>query len=508
MVNIAHRATMIIAIAGMGVSTAVNADSKFESLRVGEVVGALQRGELVVECPDFQNVISQVVTTQTPGAGPNSVRIRGIRPVNGAGPLPLVDGMYPPATGVEVTVDNTSNVEQLVFVEALCGRPEFGAGGATIASVINLASRGFGKGYADCPPDYFATGGGYHAKGLQNAEDLQILSDYPFWSNGPPLSSRPDGLHEAPTGWGVDVDNSGDTDQLLTNYSYCLPNTSLLVRTKVESRFVGDNLVFHRQTARDNDYAIGIGVSGGPDVHDTTGAAWQPRENFGAGGWTFSSFFLDQGTIRPGGSLGHFFTRAPGTFSRSAAAGPAVEVKMALIITPSTTAAPPVNIVQAIEFYHAASDHYFITAIAKEISDLDNKVHPGWQRTGQSFKVYAAGSGGPPDRFPVCRFYGLPQAGLDSHFYTGGVLECLEVLTKFAGAWDIESGEVFQILIPDVDTGACPTGTIPVMRSWNQRTDSNHRYTIVAAIRDSMVKDHGHTPEGYGPNAVVFCALA
>ncbi len=497
MINVTHRAALIIAIAGASVSTMVDAViNDLESRSASAVVDARSFAELPLNCRDLQSVVSQTATT----SDTTSMTIRGIRPLNGGAPLPLVDGIYPPATGVQVSVFNASDDRQSINVQILCATPPpFGAG--TVAGVVNMSARSSGKGYADCPPGHFATGGGYSADGIQ------FRTDYPYWRDGPQLSQRLPGLQDGPTGWGVDVDNPGDTDRLQTSYAYCLDNTDLLVRTNVLPFFVGDNVAFFRQAARANDLAIGIGVSGGPDIHATTGATWQPREDFGASGYNFTSP-SDQYRVGPGGSIGRFFANISKTFARSAAAGPTVEVKMALIITPSAKAAPPVTIVQAVEFYHAASDHYFITSIAREISDLDTKVHPGWQRTGQSFNVYAAGSGGPIDRFPVCRYYGLPQAGLDSHFYTGGVHECLEVGAKFAGAWGLESGEVFQVLIPDPETGACPPGTIPVMRSWNQRTDSNHRYTIVEAIRDSMVNDHGHTAEGYGPKAVVFCAPA
>ena len=107
----------------------------------------------------------------------------------------------------------------------------------------------------------------------------------------------------------------------------------------------------------------------------------------------------------------------------------------------------------------------------------------------------------------MCRYYGLPAAGLDSHFYTASVLECLDVGAKFAGAWEIEGGEVFQVHFPNIVTGECPAGTIAVLRTWNQRTDSNHRYMTKLALRAQMLAE-GHGSEGYGPDGVAFCAPA
>ena len=39
------------------------------------------------------------------------------------------------------------------------------------------------------------------------------------------------------------------------------------------------------------------------------------------------------------------------------------------------------------------------------------------------------------------------------------------------------------ITLPDVATGACPPGAIPVYRLWNRRVDSNHRYVIDPSLR-------------------------
>jgi hypothetical protein len=48
---------------------------------------------------------------------------------------------------------------------------------------------------------------------------------------------------------------------------------------------------------------------------------------------------------------------------------------------------------------------------------------------------------------------------------------------------------------------------VPVYRVWNQRFDSNHRYTTSTAIRDQMVA-RGGVAEGYGPNAVALLRVA
>ena len=172
---------------------------------------------------------------------------------------------------------------------------------------------------------------------------------------------------------------------------------------------------------------------------------------------------------------------------------------------------PPVTIVQVDEFYHAGLRHYFITADAAEKQLLDDGVHPGWQRTGESFKAHAAGSKPGGSTSPVCRYYGDPLQGLDSHFYaasgkTEDTLECESVFVTFPSAWLLESDNVFQIHLPDTATGTCPGGTIPVYRLWNQRADSGHRYTTSEGIRDEMLVA-GYRAEGYGREGVVMCAV-
>jgi hypothetical protein len=73
-------------------------------------------------------------------------------------------------------------------------------------------------------------------------------------------------------------------------------------------------------------------------------------------------------------------------------------------------------------------------------------------------------------------------------------------------AWELETGDAFEVNDPNTQTGACPDGTIPVYRLWNGRVDSDHRYTTDATIRKQMIQQ-GYVAEGYGPSGVVMCAV-
>jgi hypothetical protein len=156
----------------------------------------------------------------------------------------------------------------------------------------------------------------------------------------------------------------------------------------------------------------------------------------------------------------------------------------------------------AIEYYHTAFDHYFITANPAEQAALDSGQLTGWVRSGFKFEVVDAGAQ-LAGTTPVCRFYGLPSAGLDSHFYSASPAECAAVKVQFAGVWQLESDEVFRAWLPTA-TGACAGGTKPVYRSWNQRRDSNHRYTTSPEVQFSQVLS-GWLPEGYNKEGVAMC---
>ena len=163
-----------------------------------------------------------------------------------------------------------------------------------------------------------------------------------------------------------------------------------------------------------------------------------------------------------------------------------------------TFIAPP-HTVSIVEFYSIARDHYFISASLSEIADLDHGVHPGWTRTGLSFKGFAAAGAGAG---PVCRFYIPPVLG-DSHFYSASPAACFQLPLDFP-TFTYETPDAFYIGSPDTVSGTCAVGTIPVYRVWNARADTNHRYLTSAPMRQQMVAA-GWIAEGYGPDAVIMC---
>lgn len=174
--------------------------------------------------------------------------------------------------------------------------------------------------------------------------------------------------------------------------------------------------------------------------------------------------------------------------------------------------------VTALEYYDAAHDHYFVSAAAPDIDALDSGITPGWQRTGEAFSVG-------PTRvsylgiewqylgLPVCRFYIPPEEG-DSHFFSASADECALVLQRYPD-FVLETDAAFYVALPNPTTGDCAAlpglidGDIPlnpVYRLWNQRADTNHRFTTSLQVRAEMI-GRGWVSEGYGPMGVVMCVL-
>jgi predicted dienelactone hydrolase len=138
------------------------------------------------------------------------------------------------------------------------------------------------------------------------------------------------------------------------------------------------------------------------------------------------------------------------------------------------------------EFYNVDLDHYFMAAWQGEVDIiLAGGAGPGWILTGESFKVFRQM---PPDTItnvnPVCRFYGVPAGGPNSHFFTASPGECEFV--KSAGGWFYE-GIGFNVF-PQQSDGRCPAGMLGVRRAYNDRfrnNDSNHRFST----SDSTMKE-------------------
>jgi uncharacterized delta-60 repeat protein len=152
-----------------------------------------------------------------------------------------------------------------------------------------------------------------------------------------------------------------------------------------------------------------------------------------------------------------------------------------------------------VEFYNTALGHYFITADMNEAAAIDaGAAGPGWERTGFGFRAWTATSGIAANAVPVCRFYGTPGVGPNSHFYTADPLEC--DATRNDPGWRYEEIAFYSVT---PQGGACPAGMQSVLRVYNNRfaqNDSNHRYTTNQSIYQAMQQQH------WLPEGVVLCS--
>lgn len=155
--------------------------------------------------------------------------------------------------------------------------------------------------------------------------------------------------------------------------------------------------------------------------------------------------------------------------------------------------------VVAVEYRHVAFNHYFVTAMAEEIGNLDSGVFAGWVRTGQHFNVYPSAT---PGSAPVCRFFTVAFPPASSHFYVSRGLGCEGTMAD--ENW-IYEGDVFHVALPDA-SGTCPVDAMPVHRLYNngQGGAPNHRFTTSEATRREMLAQ-GYIAEGSGIG-IGFCS--
>jgi murein DD-endopeptidase MepM/ murein hydrolase activator NlpD len=149
---------------------------------------------------------------------------------------------------------------------------------------------------------------------------------------------------------------------------------------------------------------------------------------------------------------------------------------------------------EIVEYYAPSLDHYFMTGFTDEEAALDAGTPiAGWKRTGGSFPAYSAPGGG---LSTVCRFFGTPGLGVNSHFYTAFDFECAAV--KQLVGWIFEAN-AFYIA---ANVSQCPASTRPVYRLYNNGMggEPNHRYTTSWPVIDAM-QTAGWILEG-----VAFCA--
>ncbi len=227
---------------------------------------------------------------------------------------------------------------------------------------------------------------------------------------------------------------------------------------------------------------------------------------------SFAVLVANTGSTSASWTLAFFDTRSLPNYSLSlktvddthSAVSVSTPASTSIDITPNSVQLLLGSSVTVVEFYNTNLDNYFITANAGEATAIDGgSAGPGWSRTGNTFK-----SGGSTS---VCRFYGSMSPGPNSHFYTADAGECdylkqLQATTPDTEKrWNFESLD-FMTTLPTVAgiNGACPTGTTPVYRAYNNGfahgVDANHRIaSSQAAIQQEVAR-------GWNDEGVAMCA--
>lgn len=162
----------------------------------------------------------------------------------------------------------------------------------------------------------------------------------------------------------------------------------------------------------------------------------------------------------------------------------------------------------ATEFYNTDLKHYFLTPDPAEAAFIDNGgAGPGWQRTGQSFKIWTMLGNNTGSGASVCRFYGSVSPGPNSHFFTlspgecGFLIELQERTPASVPRWNLE--EFSFVAAPPGPGGVCPSELAPIYRAYNngfaRGQDSNHRFVADRSLLAPLVS------EGWIDEGVAFC---
>jgi hypothetical protein len=163
-------------------------------------------------------------------------------------------------------------------------------------------------------------------------------------------------------------------------------------------------------------------------------------------------------------------------------------------------------LVRVTEFYNTVLDHYFITADEDEKGFVRNGgAGAGWVETGQSFAAWAPSV--TKESAFVCRFYGDPVKGPNSHFYSASTDECRFLLglqvrqPDDQPKWNSE-GYSFKVSLPD-DSQQCAAGLLPVHRAYNdgfaRGGDSNHRFVLDKSQLTPLLA------QGWKDEGIAFC---
>ena len=136
------------------------------------------------------------------------------------------------------------------------------------------------------------------------------------------------------------------------------------------------------------------------------------------------------------------------------------------------------------EAFPASRAGYFFYAASRDEQLALDQVS-AWSRTGRTFR-----SGG---YVPVCRFYGSPSPGPNTHFFSASASECTALLSVPTLHYE---GQPFRASLPipasaSNASATCPFASVPLYRLYNnpagKNYDGNHRYVTDRAVVPAML---------------------
>ncbi len=159
----------------------------------------------------------------------------------------------------------------------------------------------------------------------------------------------------------------------------------------------------------------------------------------------------------------------------------------------------PVAANAVVEFYIASLDQYFMTADSTQLALIEASPEAGLSRTGFWFKT-----GGST---PVCRFYGSPSPGPNTHFYTAQQSDCdllRDIEARTPATQPRLNFEGYDFATTPPTNGACPANLQPIYRAYNnghlRGIDGNHRFSADRSAIAAVVA------RGWVDEGVVMCA--
>lgn len=195
---------------------------------------------------------------------------------------------------------------------------------------------------------------------------------------------------------------------------------------------------------------------------------------------------------------GYLTLPASGLYTIAASSAIALKTGAYTLTLTGATTPPATSGTSVIEFYNTNLNHYFMTGDSQEAAGIDNgAAGPGWSRTGYEVNAWQTQSEASSAANAVCRFYGTPGVGPNSHFYTADAGEC--ALVKQDPGWFYEGIALYS---QPVQYGSCPLGTTPVYQVYNNRwmhNDSNHRFITDSVVYQQMIQ------QGWAAEGLVMC---